>query len=110
MEEWLKQNGFVLGNAILSGMGLAFAIGAPVKVKFRTAKKWWIVLWASLMGFYLWLALSFTASKENVILSMLVATLNGISTSAAAMLYVHLRDKGQLKTRHSVIVFFSSSF
>jgi hypothetical protein len=38
MGEWLKQGGVYLGNALLSGMGLAFAIGAPAVTKFKLAK------------------------------------------------------------------------
>jgi hypothetical protein len=105
MEEWLKQHGFYLGNALLSGMGLAFAIGAPASLKFSAVKKWWIVLWASLAGFYLWSALLFPTS--SIIVLILAAVFNGSSTSAAAMLNFNLHDNKQIKTKKSVIVFSS---
>lgn len=108
MEEWLKQNGFYLGNALLSGMGLAFAIGAPAMHKFRAVKTWWIVLWASLVGFYLWSALLFPTS--SMIVLILAASFNGSSTSAAAMLNFNLRDNKRINTQKSIIVFSSILF
>jgi hypothetical protein len=103
MDEWLKRSGFFLGNTLLSGMGLAFAIGAPAITEFKAAKKWWIVLWASLLGFYLWsVILSFIAFAVPG--SAPLAVFNGISTAASAMLYLHLRDKGRLNERESLII------
>jgi hypothetical protein len=104
MDEWLKQSGFYLGNAILCCMGLAFAIGAPAIAKFKPAKKWWIVLWASFLGFYLWSVLLFSVKLFGVAISMPLAIFNGISTAAAAMLYFHLRDKWRLNTKKATII------
>ena len=103
MEAWLKQNGFILGNAVLSGVGLAFAIGAPATLKFRVVKKWWIVFWASLVVFYLWSALLFPTSLMIVLI--LAATFNACSTSAAAMLNFNLRENKRIETQQSIIVF-----
>jgi hypothetical protein len=107
MEEWLKQNGFILGNSILSGMGLVFAIGAPVIIDFKAAKNWWILLWAALLGFYLCSLLIIGTPKSNVMLLSLPSSLNGVSTSAAAMLYLHFRNRSRPNTRKLVIVFCS---
>ena len=104
MDEWLKQIGVYLGNALLSGMGLAFAIGVPAIDKFRPAKKWWIVLWASLIGFYLWSIFLFSAKLFGVLESTPLAIFNGISTASAAMLYLYLRDKGQPNNRKATII------
>jgi hypothetical protein len=108
MEEWLKQNGFILGNSILSGMGLAFAIGAPVIVDFKRAKNWWILVWAALLGFYLSSIPRIGSPNSNFILVSLPAIFNGVSTAASAMLYLHFRNEGWPQTRKAVIVFFSA--
>lgn len=102
--------GIFLSNTLLSAIGLAFAIGAPATTEFRTAKKWWIVLWIGLAGFYLWSALLFATSTRSLSVLMVTAIFNGISTSAAAMLYLHLRDNRQMKNRDTAFVFCSVFF
>jgi len=108
MEIWLKQKGFILGNSILSGMGLAFAIGAPVTVDFDRAKNWWMLLWAALLGFYLSSIPTIGNPNSKFILLSLPAIFNGVSTAAAAMLYLHFRNEGWPQTRKAVTVFFSA--
>jgi hypothetical protein len=97
VEEWLAQNGFLLGNALLSGVGLAFSIDAPARVRFRTAKNWWIVLWSGLLGFYLCAIILPT--------TLLPAIFNGISTASAAILYLYFHNRKVLKTRKPIITF-----
>ena len=104
MDEWLKQSGFYLGNALLSGMGLAFALGAPAISKFKPAKKWWVVLWAGFLGFYLWSVLLSSVTAFGVLVSIPLAIFNGISTAAAAMIYLHLRDGWRLNQRKSAVI------
>lgn len=105
MEAGLNPIGFFLGNALLSGMGLVFAIGVSVTVEFKTGKKWWIVLWASLLGFYLLSAVISASLTQGLAVLMLKAVFNATSTSAAAMLYLHCRDKKRLKSRKSILIF-----
>jgi len=108
MEEWVKQNGYIVGNALLSGMGLVFAIGAPIKIKLKTAKKWWILMWASMFIFY-FLSASFSIFRvSSLILTIIVAIFNGVSTSSIVMLFIYLRDKGKSNIYYTALVFILS--
>ena len=104
---WLIDNGVFLGNALLSGIGLAFAIGAPVISELRVARRWWVILWASLLGFYLWQVLVSLTSSISVLALMPLALFNGSSTVASAMLYLLLREKSQISFLKAAI---ASSF
>lgn len=104
MDEGLKQSGIYLSNALLSGLGLAFAIGAPAIAKFKPTKKWWVLLWVGLLGFYLWSSYLSAVKTFALLISMPLAIFNGISTAAVAMLYFHSRDKWRLNQRKSIII------
>jgi CDP-diglyceride synthetase len=85
-------------------------MGAPATIELRTVKKWWVVLWVGLTGFYLWSALLFATSTRYLVVLVLIAIFNGISTSATAMLYLNLRDNRQVQNQESAIVFCSVFF
>jgi hypothetical protein len=104
MDELLKQSGFYFGNALLSGMGLVFAVGAPAIAELKPAKAWWVVLWSGLLGFYLWSVLLASINVVNVLASAPLAIFNAISTAAAAMLFFHLGDKWLFNQRKAAII------
>ena len=103
--KWMmeKQIDLFLGNAILSGIGLAFAMGAPAIAKVKSAKKWWIVLWVSFLVFYLWSVVLLSIKASNLLLSTGQILFNGLSAAIAAMLYLHLCDKWRLNKRKAII-------
>ena len=104
MDELLKQSGFYFGNALLCGMGLIFAIGAPAIAERKVAKIWWVVLWSTLFAFYLWSVFLASINVVNALASLPLAIFNANSMAAVGMLYFHFRDKQLLDQRKPAII------
>jgi hypothetical protein len=106
MDEWLKQNWFFGGSAVLCGIGLAFALGAVAETGLTTAKRWWIALWMGLFGFYFFGLIFPTLRIHNPLALIIPALFNGISTLAIAGLWLWFRDHRPISIRGFTIISF----
>lgn len=100
----VKRKWLLPWQPVLSGVGLAFACGAPATGRFTAIKKWWIVLWAGIFGFYLWSVFLASVTVVSIRAFFPLVIVNAISTASTAMIYLHIRDKWRLNQRKSGII------